>query len=58
MSKGQIKSLKWCIKTFKPENVFDIPPKIWNRFGFNENNLDKINFIIHINHTKRNEYSR
>ena len=57
MSKNQKKNLIWCILTFNPENIYDIPPTLWNRFGLKENSIEKLNFIIHLAYVKKNEWT-
>ena len=48
MSKINKKWLVRLTKQFNAQNVSYIPPMLWHKMGFDGNNEDKINFLIHI----------
>ena len=46
MTQREKKNLLQLSKIFKAESLYDIHPAMWARFGLNNNNEGKINFII------------
>lgn len=56
MTKQERQKLVDLAKSHKAQDITDICPWLWYRFGLNRNNEGKINFIINLLYTYHNGY--